>query len=262
MKTNLLYIFLFFLFISCDLKTSGKSDSTLVKEQPTNILFIVSNQHTYGTTDMNTSNHFAEIVLAYDVLINAGFNVDFVSPEGGAIPIGYLNTSDSIQKKYIYDSDFMNKLKNTFKPADITPVNYKAVYYGGGGAAMFGVPENKTIQHISTSIYENNGVVSAICHGTAGIVNLKDKNGKYLYEGKLVNGFPDRFENKEAKYYKTFPFSIEEAIKERGGNFQYSEKGWDGFYQVDGRLITGQDPTASAAVATEIIKKLNDTFKN
>ena len=222
------------------------------------ILFIVSNQHTYGNSTQNTSNHFAEIVLAYDVLTKAGYNIDFVSPEGGAIPIGYIATSDSIQKKYIYDFEFMDKLKNTSKPNDIDPKNYKAVYYGGGGAAMFGVPEDKTIQNLSTSIYENNGIISAICHGTAGIVNLKTKNGKYLYEGKQVNGFPDLFENKNANYYKTFPFSIEETINERGGNFTYSKEGWDNYYKVDGRLITGQDPTAAASVAEQIIKQLKN----
>ena len=119
----------------------------------------------------------------------------------------------------------MDKLKTTFKASDINPDKYKAVYYGGGGAAMFGVPENKTIQTIATAVYKNRGIVSAICHGAAGLVHLKDEHGNYLYEGKQVNGFPDLFENKEAEYYKTFPFSIEEAIKERGGNFIYSKEG-------------------------------------
>jgi len=240
------------IFVACSSSSKNKE-----KSSKGNILFIVSNQHTYGDTDINTSNHFAEIVLAYDVLIKAGFHIDFVSPEGGAIPIGYLNTSDSIQKKYLYDFSFMKKLKTTLKPENIDSRNYLAVYYGGGGAAMFGIPENKTIQKITMEVYENNnGIVSAICHGTAGIVNLKTKDGKYLYEGKKVNGFPDLFENKEAKYYQQFPFSIQEIIKERGGDFTYSKEGWDNYYKVDDRLITGQDPTASASVAKKIIEAL------
>jgi len=225
------------------------------------VLFIVSNQHTYGNTNMNTANHFAEIVLAYDEFVKEGYEVDFVSPDGGAIPIGYLQTSDSVQKKYLYDFDFMKKLKFTQRPQDINASNYKAVYYGGGGAAMFGVPENVDIQKISLNIYNNQGIISAICHGTAGIVNLKKNDGTYLFSGKDVNGFPDLFENKKARYYQTFPFSIEETIKERGGNFSYSENGWDNYFKVDGRLITGQDPTAAASVAKEIIKKLKSIEK-
>ncbi len=255
MRHIILIIVSLFLFIGCDFKPSDKDHLTSKKES-NSILFIVSNQHTYGNTDIRASNHFAEIVLAYDVLVDKGYVIDFVSPDGGAIPIGYLNTSDSIQKKYLYDANFMNLLKNTMKPSDVNPANYKAVYYGGGGAAMFGVPEDEAIQNITMNVYYNNGIVAAICHGIAGLVNLKKKNGKYLYEGKRVNGFPDLFENKEGRYYKTFPFSIEEAIKERGGNFIYSKKGWDGFYQVDGRLITGQDPSAASKVAEMIIETL------
>nr|WP_321233536.1 type 1 glutamine amidotransferase domain-containing protein [uncultured Psychroserpens sp.] len=244
------------IFTNCS-KTSTIANNTLKGT----ILFIVSNQHYYGNTDINTANHFAEIVFAYDVLVNKGYQVDFVSPEGGAIPIGYLSTSDSLQKQYLYDFDFMKKLKNTLSPETINASNYKAVYYVGGGAAMFGVPENKSIQNITMSIYNNAGIVSAICHGTAGIVNLKTNDGNYLYTGKQVNGFPDVFENKNANYYKTFPFSIEEIITKRGGNFSYSKEGWDNYYKTDGRLITGQDPTAAASVAKQIINVLNTGSK-
>ncbi|MDO5981264.1 type 1 glutamine amidotransferase domain-containing protein [Flavivirga spongiicola] len=246
MRRIIFFLLIISILIGC--KTSPKKHDK--------ILFIVSNQHTYGSTNLNTANHFSEIVLAYDVFKKRGYKIDFVSPKGGAIPIGYLKTSDSIQKKYLYDTDFMNLLKNTLHPKVINPVDYKVVYYSGGGAAMFGVPENKEIQHISKTIYENKGVVSAICHGTAGIVNLKLSNGKFLYEGKQVNGFPDVFENKTASYYKTFPFSIEEVIKNNGGKFIYSKEGWDNHYVVDGRLVTGQDPSASTSVAQKVLELL------
>lgn len=249
-KPILTIVFLFLLF----------SFSPKQKKQQ-KILFVVSNQHTYGDTNLNTSNHFSEIVLPYNVFKKRGYKIDFVSPKGGAIPIGYIKTSDSIQKKYLYDSDFMKLLKNTQNPKNINPIDYKAVYYVGGGAAMFGVPENKEIQHISRTIYENNGVVSAVCHGTAGIVNLQLSNGKFLYEGKQINGFPDVFEDKTAKYYKTFRFSIEEAIKRNGGKFIYSKKGWDNHYVVDGRLVTGQDPSASETVAEKVVLLLEKQNK-
>ena len=102
------------------------------------ILFVVSNQDTYGNTNLNASNHFSEIVLAYDIFKKSGYKIDFVSPKGGLIPIGYIDKSDSIQKEYLNDTDFMNLLKNTFRPNEINPLSYKATYYSGGGSAMFG----------------------------------------------------------------------------------------------------------------------------
>lgn len=212
-----------------------------------------SNQHTYGNSDMNTANHFEEIVKAYHVFVAAGLEVDFVSPNGGAIPIGYINTSDPIQKQYIYDPKLMGKLKTTMTADEVVDKKYAAVYYSGGGAAMFGVPESKNIISIAETIYANGGVVSAVCHGTAGLVHIKDDSGAFLFKGKKITGFPDAFERMDADYYKTFPFSIEQKINERGGIFEYSEEGWDGYYVVDGRLITGQDPTSTTIVAEKVV---------
>lgn len=258
MKKNIhLLLLLAFIFSSCAQNKEQSINVTSNDQTSERILFIVSNAHFYGDSDRNTSNHFSEIVHAYDVFVEAGYAIDFVSPEGGAIPIGYISTSDSIQKRYLYDNEFMDELEHTKNPAAIKASDYKAVYYGGGGAAMFGVAENKAIQRISMQVYEDHkGIISTICHGTAGIVNLKTKEGNYLVSGRKVNGFPDAFENMEADYYKTFPFSIQQIISERGGDFQFSSEGWDGFMVADDRLITGQDPSAAASVARKVVETL------
>ncbi len=222
------------------------------------ILFVVSNASYYGESEQHTSNHFTELVLPYDEFKKAGYQIDFVSPLGGEVPIGYINYSYATIQNYLYDFEFMSKLKNTKKPNEIDPTNYEAIFYGGGGAAMFGIPENEAIQQIANSIYEDqNGVVSAVCHGTAGIVNIKSSNGTFIIKGKKINGFPDKFEDKTADYFKTFPFSIQEKVIENGGDFKFSEEGWDGYTEEDGRIITGQDPYSAREVAAKVIKALS-----
>ena len=221
------------------------------------VLFIVSNAHFYGDTKLATGNSFSEIINAYDVFINAGFKVDFVSPEGGAVPLAYINTSDKMSKKYLYDTKFMNAIKTTKSPKEINASKYKAVQYIGGGSAMFGVPENKEIQSIVMEVYEkHNGIISSVCHGTAGIVNLKTNDGKYLVEGKRVSGYPDDYENKLKPYFKTFPFLIKKTIEERGGSFKFSERG-QFTLEVDGRLVTGQNYQSSKPVSEKMIEMIN-----
>ncbi|NIA00235.1 nuclear transport factor 2 family protein [Massilia sp. CCM 8734] len=220
------------------------------------VLFITSNQHTYGNTKLNASNHFEEIVIAYDIFRKSGLVVDFVSPNGGAIPVGYVDTSNQTQKDYLYDAGFMNLLKNTFKPAQVDPNDYKAIYYSGGGAAMFGVAENADIQRIALKIHDNGGVISAVCHGTAGIVNLKNSAGASIFSNRKITGFPDIFENTAADYYKTFPFSIGKEIARQGGNFVHSKRFGDNFHVVDGNFITGQDPSSTASVARKVIETI------
>lgn len=220
------------------------------------ILFIVSNAHNYGESDLPTGNSYYEIVNAFDTFIKAGYIVDFVSPEGGSVPLAYINTTDPLSKQYLYSPDFMYALKNTLKPSDIIPEMYQAVHYIGGGSAMYGVPENNEIQQLVMKIYEEyDGIISSVCHGTAGIVHLKTKDGKYLVEGKHVNGYPDVYENKERDYYKEFPFLITKTIEERGGIFNYSPRNTP-HVEVDGNLVTGQNYLSSKPVALKIIEIL------
>lgn len=226
------------------------------------ILFVTSNQQFYGNTKIPASNHFEEIVVPYDVFMKAGYVVDFVSPKGGSIPVGYINTSDSLQKKYLYDGWFMDKLEHTMKPNDVIAGNYLAIFYSGGGAAMFGVTEDTTIQSIARRIYFRKGVISTICHGTAGIAYLKDDKGNSLYAGKKITGFPDKFESKEREYYKTFPFVMDKAIKDNGGDFIFSEEEGDNFYVRDGRFVTGQYPGSALKVANEVVAILKDNGKS
>lgn len=238
----------------------GACSATKTSSPKQKILFVVSNAHYYGSSDINTANHFAEIVFAYDVFEKEGFEVDFVSPYGGAIPLGYI-WSDTLLMRYLYREDFMNKLERTIAPSLVSAEEYQAIFYAGGGAAMYEVPTNEAIQKIAIDIYEKQqGLISAVCHGTAGIANLTLQDGSYLVSGKKINGFPDLFEDKNAEYFQQFPFSIEEQVQANGGIFSYSKEGWDNYLEVDGRLITGQDPTSSASVARAVARALQENI--
>ncbi len=223
------------------------------------ILFIVSNAHFYGTSALGTGNSYAEIVNAYDTFATQGYTVDFVSPKGGAIPLAYINTSDTLQKSYLYNPDFMYAVGNTKLPKEIDGRNYKAVHYIGGGSAMYDVPENADIQRLALQVYEENGgIISSVCHGTAGIAHLKTKDGKFLVAGKTVSGWPDSYEDTNGEYFKHFPFLIQKTIEERGGTFKFSGKS-DAHVERDGRIITGQNFQSSRGVALKIIEALESS---
>ena len=250
------------MFLLKKLSTGWKVVSkTATSETSTNngsrILFIVSNAHFHGDSKLPTGVSFSEIVKAYDKFKLAGYTVDFVSPEGGAIPLAYINTSEAIHKQYLYNSDFMYAIEHTKMPSQIDPAQYQAVHYVGGGNAMYGVADNLEIQNITMKIYEEqNGIVSSVCHGTAGIVNLKTKDGKYLVAGKRISGYPDSYENQSRDYFKQFPFLIQKTIEKRGGQFLYSARNTS-HVEVDGRIVTGQNHLSSALVAEKMIEILH-----
>ena len=253
-------------FIDLFLLKKIKDDWKIISKTATNehsiqhgkrILFIVSNVHFHGSSSLPVGASFSEIVNAYHEFKIAGFTVDFISPEGGAIPLSYINTSNELQKKYLYDADFMHAIANTKKPSDVTANNYKAVHYIGGSSAMYGVANSQPIQNLVMDIYENhNGIISSVCHGTAGIAFLTLRSGEFLVSGKRISGYPDEYENPKKEYYKQFPFKITETIEKHGGDFNYAPRNTP-YIEVDGRVVTGQNYLSSALVAKKIIQLIN-----
>jgi putative intracellular protease/amidase len=238
------------------LSKSAIPDSTSVADNKKRILFITSSAHFHGDTSLPTGVSFSEIVNAWETFQQAGYIVDFVSPTGGALPLAYINTSEAIHKKHLYDSDFMYAIGNTLRPDQINADDYIAVHYVGGGNAMYGVADNKQIQEIAMHIYERqNGIISAVCHGTAGIVNLRLRDGRYLIAGKRISGYPEAYENEKKAYFQAFPFLIQKTVEARGGTFHYSERNAP-HVEVDGRIVTGQNYLSSTLVAQRMIEIL------
>lgn len=225
------------------------------------ILFILSSAHFHGRSNLPAGASFSEIVNAYAEFKQAGFTVDFISPEGGAVPLAYIDTSDPLQKAHLYNQDFMQALKHTKTAASVKAEDYRAVHYVGGSNAMYGVAENNDIARLVMDIYQKHqGIISAVCHGTAGIVHLKTSDGQYLVKGRRVSGYPDAFEKQDAAYYQQFPFKLQQIIETRGGLFRHGKAG-SAYIEVDDRLITGMNFQSSAPVAKAIIARLRQDHR-
>lgn len=232
-------------------KTAG---SELSNRNVNKVLLVVSNASRQGDSELTAGNSFSEIVIAYAGYQRAGYHVDLVSPQGGQVPLAYINPADSLQQQYLYAKDFMYALANTYAPADIKSEEYDIIQFTGGSAPIFDIPQNEEIQAIAMHIYEQNkGVIAAVCHGTAGLVHLRQSDGKYLVAGKTVNGVPDAHESKKLPHYAQYPFIIETMLKERGGQFRHAAVGTP-HVEVDGRLVTGQNSLSSAQVTQKSVE--------
>lgn len=224
------------------------------------ILFILASSKVHGTSALPASISFGEVVNAWDTFQAAGYSVDFVSPDGGAVPILDRYVSKDMEPR-LKDEHIMNGLRHTAKPAQVDPARYRAVYYVGGSNAIYGVPEHPVLQNIAMHVYERNGgVVSAVCHGTAGIVNLKLASGQHLVSGKRISGFPEEHEEQDAGYFKEFPFLIRKTVESRGGSF-HAVNNDQPHIEVDGRVVTGQNYASATPVAeavVDVLRKLAD----
>ncbi|WP_411851049.1 type 1 glutamine amidotransferase domain-containing protein [Stenotrophomonas sp. LGBM10] len=221
------------------------------------ILFILASSKVHGTSTLPASISFGEVVHAWDTFHAAGYAVDFVSPDGGDVPILDTYVSEDVASR-LADDRIMRGLRNTATPSQIDPARYRAVYYVGGSNAMYGVAENPTLQRIAMHVYERNGgVVSAVCHGTAGMVNLTLSGGRSLLAGKRITGYPEEHEEQDAAYFRQFPFLIRQTVVSRGGTFRAIDSNAP-YIEVDGRVVTGQNYASAAPVAEAVVRVLGD----
>jgi len=218
------------------------------------ILFVVTSHDKKGNTGEATGYYLSEVAHPWEVLHNAGYEIDFVSPQGGKAPVDGFNLEDTINKKFWVDEKYRTKIENTMKPSEVNPKEYAAIFYAGGHGAIWDLADNKELAIIAQKIYENNGIVSAVCHGPAGLVNIKLSNGKYLIDGKKINAFTNE-EEIAVKLEKVVPFALQTKLIERGAIFEKSGL-WQPHVTIDQRLVTGQNPQSAHEVGEAVLKLL------
>lgn len=220
-----------------------------------NALIVITSHDKLGDTGKKTGWYLSEVSHVYYPLVQAGFTVDFASPKGGAAPMDEVSRDlkDPQNKKFLEDKNILAQIQNTLPLEKVDPKKYHVVHFAGGHGTMWDFPDNETLQHIVASIYKNRGVVAAVCHGPAALVNVKLANGKYLVEGMRVCAFSND-EEKEVGLDKIVPFHLETKLKERGAKFHAGEN-WSTRVVVADRLITGQNPQSAAALAGKIIEE-------
>lgn len=176
------------------------------------ILFVVTSHDRLGNTNNPTGYYLSEVSHPWSVLISAGYEIDFVSPKGGKAPAEAVDLTDEINKAFWENSVYRFKIEHTLNPQEVNPVEYIAVFYAGGHGVMWDYPNNQDLGRIAQTIYENGGVVSAVCHAPAALLNVKLSNGELLIKGKKINSFT----NEEEKFLNTdsiVPFMLETELK-------------------------------------------------
>lgn len=220
------------------------------------ILFVVTSHDKKGDTGQPTGYYLGEVSHPWEVLYQAGYEIDFVSPKGGTPPVDGFNLEDPTNKTFWENKEYKVKIDNSLKPSEVQTEDYSAIFFAGGHGTMWDFADNTELAKITAKIYENGGVVGAVCHGPAGLVNVKLSNGKYLVDGKKINAFTNE-EETAVKLDKVVPFLLESKLIERGAKFEKSGL-WQPHITVDQRVVTGQNPQSAKGVGEAVLKVLNE----
>ncbi|MCY9656610.1 type 1 glutamine amidotransferase domain-containing protein [Paenibacillus chondroitinus] len=194
-------------------------------------------------------SEFVEPYLAFN---NKGYEVTIASPLGGKVPLDHRSLEGAPQEML----DMAKYLKDTMKLENVNDIHsYDAIFIPGGHGTMFDMPDNEVLQSIIRTMYESGKIVAAVCHGPAALVGVKLSDGTPLVAGKTIAAFTDE-EERETTLDKYMPFLLETRLRELGANIVLAPN-WTDNFQVDGNLITSQNPQSAESAAKEVIRQLN-----
>lgn len=220
------------------------------------ILIVLTNHAKLGNTGTPTGFFLSEAAHPWKVFTEAGYPVELASPKGGFAPIDPKSLSKddgadaAFLKKYGSERDGVAGVADTTALSDVVPGEYAAVFFAGGHGAMWDFPKNPDVERVIRGVYENGGVVGAVCHGPAALVGATLSDGSPIVKGKALAVFTDS-EERAVGLEKVVPFLLESTLNSEGGKVRPGENFKENAVR-DGRLVTGQNP-ASATRAAELV---------
>lgn len=221
------------------------------------VLIAMTSHDRLGDTGQRTGAYLTEISHPYAVLARAGCDIDFASVRGGRAPLddASLDRTDAVNAAFQDDAQLMRRLSDTAASASIDPARYAALFFAGGMGAMWDLADDAGFARASAAIYAAGGVVAAVCHGPAALVNVRLRDGAFLVAGKALTAFTND-EERTMQTDRVVPFLLEDRLIERGARFEPGPR-WQRRVVVSERLVTGQNPASAAGVAERMLPLLS-----
>lgn len=195
-----------------------------------------------------------EFAQAWLILKQNGFDIDVSSPKGGAVEADKYNPDEAFNAAVIADSQAMAKLAATLPTSRLRAADYQGVLVVGGKGAMFDLATDTALHATITQIWQQGGLVAAVCHGPAALAGVRLVDGRPMVDGRAMTGFTEEEEALFGKRWaKEFAFQLEPRMRELGARWQEAPLMMPKVV-VDGRLLTGQNPYSTAALADAFVR--------
>lgn len=215
-----------------------------------NVLIVVTN-HSEIHEGKRTGIWLTEFAEAYLAFAEKGYEITVASPLGGQGPVDPGSIEPNTPQRML---DTQKYLAHTVNLDEASVDDFDAIFLPGGHGTMYDLPEHRKLQQLLREFYEAGKIVAAVCHGPAGLVGATLSNGEPLVAGKRVSAFTDR-EEAATTLAPHLPFLLESKLRDLGAIF-VAAPNWTAHYEVDGNLITGQNPQSTLVVTKAVIDQL------
>ena len=181
---------------------------------------------------------------------------EFLSVFGLGLSKSFAPTTPT-GKTLMWDMEFVS-------PISEIDTDHDVLYIPGGHGCLFDVNINSDLHGKIKEFYNQNKILSAVCHGTSAFAFVEDVEGKSIVNGKRMTGFPELLDDILVNVgwvpdkFLPIPYSNEGMMKRAGArvspfNFLLSLI-YPMYYVVDYPFVTGIGPKAAENVAIKAIK--------
>lgn len=222
------------------------------------ILVVLTSHDQLGDTGERTGFWLEELASPYYAFLDAGAEPTLASPNGGQPPLDPKSNEPGFQteatRRFKADAAATKALANTKRLAQVSVADFDAVFYPGGHGPLWDLAEDPVSIALIEQAIQAGKPVGAVCHAPAVLRHVMGAEGKPLVAGKAVTGFSNSEEG-AIGLTEVVPFLVEDMLKANGGRYVKADD-WQSHVEVDGQLVTGQNPSSSEASARAVLDLL------
>ncbi len=221
-----------------------------------NILMVLTSHAQLGNTGEKTGVWLEEFAAPYYIFKDAGARIVLASPKGGQPPLDPKSHEAGSQteatKRFNQDSEVQKAFADTVLLSSVSHEEFEGVFYPGGHGPLWDLAEDRDSISLIESMQAAAKPIGAVCHGLAAFRHARRPDGRPLVEGKKVTGFTNT-EEAAVQLVDIVPFLVEDMLKQCGGIFSKGAD-WSSHVEVEGKLVTGQNPSSSQDAARALLQ--------
>ncbi|MFB7992643.1 type 1 glutamine amidotransferase domain-containing protein [Streptomyces sp. NPDC056002] len=227
------------------------------------ILFVVTGATHWTLADgtLHPTGFWAEEAVApYEAFRAAGHDIVVATP-GGVVPTvdkaslaPEFNGGQAGADQVAAALASFGELQHPVKLEDVNLDDYAAVFYPGGHGPMEDLSADADSGRLLTLALETGKPLGIVCHAPAAMLAAIKSDGTNAFAGYEVTGFTNA-EEAQAGFADKAKWLLQDRLVNAGVDFREGEP-WAPKTVVDRNLVTGQNPSSSAPLAAELLKKL------
>lgn len=201
-----------------------------------------------------------EAVAPYEAFTAAGHEIVVATPGGVVPPLDegslapQINGGEEGAQRIADALASMSELQHPVSIEDVDLDDYAAVFYPGGHGPMEDLAADAASGRLLTTALHSGKPLGVVCHGPAALLAAVGQDGTNSFAGYEVAAFTNAEEIQGGLADKA-KWLLQDRLTEAGVQVQVGEP-WLPHIVVDRNLVTGQNPSSSAPLAAELLRKL------